>query len=205
MKIGQLVVGKVKAMRSTHAAREAEQSDVPDVLSLECLLTRSLASMQQGRLDEGLALLSLVYLEDVYEDWSSLQREQLSRIYFTMCQALTEHYLAQQCYDEAVKWATTVLNQNRCDETAHRHLMQIYAYQGQTYQFKCTLICRGLYAPGGGSQQIPGASLADVRVVRLWRMTPGRVELAEASEGGGVSFLDNRDYNLRTSGTQLSA
>jgi DNA-binding SARP family transcriptional activator len=48
-----------------------------------------------------------------------------------MCQALTEHYLAQQSYDDAAKWATAVLKQNRCDETAHRRLIQIYALQGR--------------------------------------------------------------------------
>ncbi|GHO87636.1 AfsR/SARP family transcriptional regulator [Dictyobacter formicarum] len=70
-------------------------------------------------------------MEDVYEDWSSLQREQLSRVYFTMCQTLTEHYLAQQCYDDATKWATAVLKENPCNEAAHRQLMQIYACQGR--------------------------------------------------------------------------
>jgi len=31
--------------------------------------------------------------EEIYADWSSLQREELSRIYLTMCKVLAEHYL----------------------------------------------------------------------------------------------------------------
>ena len=85
--------------------------------------------------------------EDLYADWSFLQREQLSRTYLTMCRALTEHYLKTSCYEEAEKWATAVLKENRCDEAAHRQLIQIYAVQGrrsealQQYQ-RCERVLR---------------------------------------------------------------
>ncbi len=83
--------------------------------------------------------------EEIYADWSSLQREELSRIYLTMCKVLAEHYLQHKHYDEATKWTTAMLRENRCDETAHRQLMQIYAAQGsrsealQQYQ-RCKLV-----------------------------------------------------------------
>src|SRR5207253_1670480 len=69
--------------------------------------------------------------EDIYADWSFTQREQLSRIYFTMCSLLTDHYLEIQHYEDAAKWATAILKENRCDEAAHRQLIQIYAAQGR--------------------------------------------------------------------------
>src|SRR6266566_2886999 len=68
--------------------------------------------------------------EDLYADWSSLQREHLNRIYLVMCRVITDHYLRTKRYEDAAKWATAILNVNRCDEGAHRQLIQIYAAQG---------------------------------------------------------------------------
>ncbi len=68
-------------------------------------------------------------LEDLYADWSFLQREELSQMYLAMCGVLTEHYLEIKSYEEAAKWAVAILKENRCDEAAHRQLMQIYAVQ----------------------------------------------------------------------------
>ncbi len=69
--------------------------------------------------------------EDLYADWSSLRREQLSHMYLTMCSALVEHAIAIRRYDRALIWATAILKENRCDEDAHRQLMQIHAAQGR--------------------------------------------------------------------------
>ena len=69
--------------------------------------------------------------EDLYVDWSFLQREHLNRVYLTMCRALNDHYLKTKCFEEATKWAIAILKVNRCDEEAHRLLMQIYATQGR--------------------------------------------------------------------------
>lgn len=70
-------------------------------------------------------------VEDLYADWSFLQREQLSQIYLTMCRILAEHCFQNQNYEDATKWATTILKENRCDEAAHRQLIQIYLTQGR--------------------------------------------------------------------------
>jgi DNA-binding SARP family transcriptional activator len=70
-------------------------------------------------------------VEDLYADWSFLQRERLSQIYLTMCGVLTEHYLQIKSYEDATKWANAILKENRYDETAYRQLMQIYAAQGR--------------------------------------------------------------------------
>jgi len=83
--------------------------------------------------------------EDIYADWSSLQREELSRMYLTMCKVLAEHYMQRKQYEDAAQWTTAMLKENRCDEAAHQQLMQIYAVQGrrsealQQYQ-RCKLI-----------------------------------------------------------------
>jgi len=85
--------------------------------------------------------------EDIYADWSSLQREELSRIYLTMCKVLADYYMQHKQYEDAAKWTTAMLKENHCDEAAHRQLMRIYAAQGhrsealQQFQ-RCKLILR---------------------------------------------------------------
>ena len=48
-----------------------------------------------------------------------------------MCHALTGYYLEARRYEEAEKWAAENLKGDRCDEKAHRQLMQIYFARGQ--------------------------------------------------------------------------
>jgi DNA-binding SARP family transcriptional activator len=69
--------------------------------------------------------------EDLYADWSLIRREQLMQAYMTMCHALAIHYLSEEQFEEAAIWAACVLEENRCDESAYRHLMQSYAGQGR--------------------------------------------------------------------------
>jgi DNA-binding SARP family transcriptional activator len=85
--------------------------------------------------------------EDVYSDWSFLRREQLSKIFLSMCGTLTDHYLSVKHYEDAAKWAISRLKENHCDEVAYRQLIQIYIAQGrrsealQQYQ-RCEHILR---------------------------------------------------------------
>ena len=69
--------------------------------------------------------------EDLYADWSFIQREQLTRAYLTMRNELTDYYLKAGRYEEAAQSAHAVLKENRCDEAAHRHLIQVYIAQGR--------------------------------------------------------------------------
>jgi DNA-binding SARP family transcriptional activator len=69
--------------------------------------------------------------EDIYADWASLRREQLSQIYLHMCRSLTMHYIKIHHYENALRWATAILQEDRCDEIAHRQLMYLYAAMGQ--------------------------------------------------------------------------
>jgi len=70
-------------------------------------------------------------VEDIYADWSFLQRGQLSHIYLAMCGALTEYYLSIGHHEAAIKWATRALLENRCDEKAHQQLIRAYALEGR--------------------------------------------------------------------------
>ncbi len=55
----------------------------------------------------------------------------LSQAYLVMCSALAEHYIDTGRYEDATKWATAILKENRCDEAAHRQLIRAYAAQGR--------------------------------------------------------------------------
>jgi DNA-binding SARP family transcriptional activator len=69
--------------------------------------------------------------EDIYVDWSSPRREELSKIYISMCNTLAKYCMQQKQYEDATKWTAAILRENRCDEAAHQQLMQIYAVQGR--------------------------------------------------------------------------
>ncbi len=69
--------------------------------------------------------------EDLYADWPINRREQLSQVYLAMCSTLADHYLQVGRFEDAAKWASTILNENRCDEAAHRLLIRIYTVQGR--------------------------------------------------------------------------
>ncbi len=70
-------------------------------------------------------------VEDMYADWSAARREKLSQVSLSMCRDLSAYYLEAGCYEEAEKWAVENLKVDRCDESAHRQLMQIYFARGQ--------------------------------------------------------------------------
>lgn len=62
--------------------------------------------------------------EDLYADWSLLQREQLARTHLAMCDALAAHHLAAGRHAEAAGWAWRVLGENPCGESACRVLLR---------------------------------------------------------------------------------
>jgi DNA-binding SARP family transcriptional activator len=51
-----------------------------------------------------------------------------------MCKALTDHYFQIKHFEDAARWATVILTENRYDEDAHRQLIRIYAAQGRRHE-----------------------------------------------------------------------
>ena len=70
-------------------------------------------------------------VEDIYADWSSRQRDYLDRVYLAMCSMLAEHCLGSSQFEDAVKWANDILQENHTDEAAYRQLMRAYAAEGR--------------------------------------------------------------------------
>jgi DNA-binding SARP family transcriptional activator len=69
--------------------------------------------------------------EDLYADWSLIQRERMTQTHLAMCQALAAHHLEHARYHEATTWSLKILDENRCDESAFRQLMHACAVAGR--------------------------------------------------------------------------
>jgi DNA-binding SARP family transcriptional activator len=71
--------------------------------------------------------------EDLYEDWPTLQREQLRNAYYSLVDRLTELYLQTGHHISVIHLCHKVLAKDRCYESVHRMLMQSYLAQGQRH------------------------------------------------------------------------
>jgi DNA-binding SARP family transcriptional activator len=95
-------------------------------------------------------------LDDLYADWSQIRREQLTQNYLMMCRALAASAFANRRYDQVVRWATTILEENRCDEAAYRQLMSAYAAQGnRTEALRMYQRCEHMLAEELGVPPLP--------------------------------------------------
>lgn len=100
-------------------------------------------------------------VEDLYADWSSLQRERLSHTYLSMCDTLANHYFQVQSYEEAETWAIALLRENKYDEAAHRLLIQIYVVQGRRHDaMKQYRLCEDILRQDLGVGPLPQTSAA---------------------------------------------
>jgi DNA-binding SARP family transcriptional activator len=108
------------------------QSDMYDFLSYWQAGQRSSGSERVAFYEKACALRNGPFLvEDMYENWSFVRREQLNEAYLSMCHTLADYYLQTREYEKAVKWANARLAEDRCDEIAHRQLMYIYMAEGR--------------------------------------------------------------------------
>ncbi|GAC1404350.1 MAG: hypothetical protein NVSMB49_22750 [Ktedonobacteraceae bacterium] len=94
--------------------------------------------------------------EDLYADWSFMQRKQLNQLYCVMCSMLARYYLEVYRYEDAMRWSGAILKENRCDEEAHRQLMRIYAAQGRRSEaLRQYQLCERILVEELGVQPMP--------------------------------------------------
>jgi DNA-binding SARP family transcriptional activator len=85
-----------------------------------------------ARYEEAIELYRGDYLvEDLYEDWTMVERERLSNAYVDMLDRLAVHYLESGQLRESVRACYQVLEKDRCHEDSHRLLMRCYVRLGQ--------------------------------------------------------------------------
>jgi len=70
-------------------------------------------------------------VEDLYKDWTMVERERLLNAYVDMLGWLASHHTGTGRYQEAVGACYRILEKDRCHEGAHRLLMGCYAKLGQ--------------------------------------------------------------------------
>jgi len=82
-------------------------------------------------------------VEDLYAEWSFMLREDLSRIYLTMCSRLAEFHLERGNHEAAMTWAGAILKIDRCDENAYQQLMRASAAAGKRSEaLRCYQQCQ---------------------------------------------------------------
>jgi DNA-binding SARP family transcriptional activator len=88
----------------------------------------------QGKVDQAAAhyerAISLYrgeYLvEDLYEDWTMVERERLSNAYIDMLGRLAKYYSETEQHQESIRACYKVLEKDRCHEESYRLLMRSY-------------------------------------------------------------------------------
>jgi DNA-binding SARP family transcriptional activator len=119
--------------------------------------------------EEAVGLYRGDYLvEDLYEDWTMVERERLANAYVDMLDRLAVHYMEIGQLGESVRACYRVLEKDRCHEDSHRLLMRCYARLGQRgralRQYRlCERILSQEYgtAPSPETRTLYGELLAD--------------------------------------------
>src|SRR5215207_1902967 len=69
-------------------------------------------------------------IEDLYEDWTMVERERLANAYIDILGRLAIHYMEVGQHQESIRACYRVLEKDRCHEDSYRLLMQCYARLG---------------------------------------------------------------------------
>ena len=106
-------------------------------------------------------------IEDLYEDWTMVERERLANTYMHLLDRLAIHYMEVGQHQESIRACYKVLEKDRCHEDSYRLLMQCYARLGlrarALHQFRmCEQILRQQY----GTSPSPETRSLYVRLLR---------------------------------------
>src|SRR5829696_8498382 len=69
-------------------------------------------------------------IEDLYEDWTMVERERLANAYIDLLGRLAIYYMGVGQQQESIRACYKVLEKDRCHEDSYRLLMQCYARLG---------------------------------------------------------------------------
>jgi two-component SAPR family response regulator len=65
-------------------------------------------------------------IEDLYEDWTMVERERLSNAHTDMLGRLAVHYYETEQYQESLRACYRILEKDRCHEDSYRLLIRCY-------------------------------------------------------------------------------
>jgi DNA-binding SARP family transcriptional activator len=69
-------------------------------------------------------------IEDLYEDWTMVERARLANAYMDLLGRLAVHYMEAGQHQESIRACYRVLEKDRCHEDSYRLLMKCYARLG---------------------------------------------------------------------------
>ena len=97
--------------------------------------------------EEAVALYRGDYLaEDLYEDWTMIERERLTNAYVDALDRLADHHAENGRLREAIRRCHRILEKDPCHERTHRRLMEYYVRLGLRgrallqYRLCCTIL-----------------------------------------------------------------
>jgi len=70
-------------------------------------------------------------VEDLYEEWTAIERERLVTAYTDMLKRLAVYYMRNGRCHESIRACYRILEKDRCDEDTHRLLMECFVRLGQ--------------------------------------------------------------------------
>jgi LuxR family transcriptional regulator, maltose regulon positive regulatory protein len=90
-------------------------------------------------------------LEDLYENWTMVERERLSNAYVDMLDRLAANYIEAGRPRDGIRAYYRALEKDRCHEGSHRLLMLCYARMGQRDRaIKQYLLCERVFCQSYG-------------------------------------------------------
>jgi DNA-binding SARP family transcriptional activator len=116
----------------------SEAQVVTDVDEFDTHYERGRTLHTEGRMAEAaahyekaIALYRGDYLvEDLYEDWTMVERERLSNAYIDMLGRLAHYYFETGHHQESIRACYRILEKDRCHEESYRLLMHSYSNLG---------------------------------------------------------------------------
>jgi DNA-binding SARP family transcriptional activator len=95
------------------------------------LQTEGRVEQAAGEYEKAIELYRGEYLvEDLYEDWTMVERERLSNAYLDMLGRLAVYYYETEQHQESIRACYRVLEKDRCHEDSYRLLMRCYSHLG---------------------------------------------------------------------------
>ncbi len=68
--------------------------------------------------------------ENLYEEWTLIERERLVNVYITMLERVAAYYMRNEQYQECIATCYRALEKDPCQEGSHRLLMECYTRLG---------------------------------------------------------------------------
>src|SRR5918997_5625411 len=106
-------------------------------------------------------------VEDLYEDWTMVERERLANAYIDTLDRLAVHYMKVGQHQESIRACYRVLEKYRCHEDSYRLLMQCYARLGlrarALHQFR---MCEQILGQEYGTSPSPETRSLYVKLLR---------------------------------------